>query len=72
METFQVNVTYSVNGDISPNITKWSSDGYVGRLVDTQYMDGCDETDWCVFVGTKEECQKYISEHFQSEQKNNK
>lgn len=63
-ETFQVNVTYTVDDDVKPSITRWSPDGYVGRLVDTQYMDGCDETNWCVFSGTYTECQQYIAEHY--------
>lgn len=57
---YQVNVSESVDGDITPWISEWSEDGYVGTLVDTQYMDGCDTTNWCVFVGTRSECEAYI------------
>ena len=67
METFanmngryQVNISESVDGDITPWISEWSADGYVGTLVDTQYMDGCDTTNWCAFVGTRSECEAYI------------
>lgn len=57
---YQVNVSESVDGDIIPWISEWSEDGYVGTLVDTQYVDGCDTTNWCVFVGTRSECEAYI------------
>lgn len=60
---YQVNVSESVDGDITPWISEWSEDGYVGTLVDTQYMDGCDTTNWCVFVGTRSECEAYIRKH---------
>lgn len=70
METFvnmkiqyQVNISESVDGDIIPWISEWSEDGYVGRLVDTVYIDGSDTTDWCVFVGTRNECEAYIRKH---------
>lgn len=58
--TYQVNVSESVDGDITPWISEWSNDGYVGKLVDTTYLDGSDTTDWCVFVGTRSECEAYI------------
>ena len=57
---YQVNISESVDEDITPWISEWSEDGYVGTLVDTQYMDGCDTTNWCVFVGTRSECEAYI------------
>lgn len=57
---YQVNVSESVDGDITPWISEWSNDGYVGRLVDTTYLDGCDTTNWCVFAGTRSECEAYI------------
>lgn len=57
---YQVNVSESVDGDVTPWISEWSEDGYVGTLVDTQYMDGCDTTNWCVFMGTRSECEAYI------------
>lgn len=60
---YQVNVSESVDGDVTPWISEWSNDGYVGRLVDTTYLDGCDTTDWCVFVGTRSECEAYIRKH---------
>ena len=60
---YQVNVSESVDGDVTPWISEWSEDGYVGTLVDTQYMDGCDTTNWCVFVGTRSECEAYIRKH---------
>lgn len=62
----QVNVTTSVNGDVTAWISNWSEDGYVGELIDTQYLDGADITDWCVFCGTEEECQKYVSDYNQA------
>lgn len=57
---YQVNVSESVDGDVTPWISEWFEDGYVGRLVDTTYLDGSDTTDWCVFVGTRSECEAYI------------
>ena len=57
---YQVNISESVDGDVTPWISEWSEDGYVGVLVDTQYMDGCDTTNWCVFAGTRQECEAYI------------
>ena len=60
---YQVNVSESVDGDITPWISEYSNDGYVGKLVDTTYLDGSDTTDWCVFVGTRSECEAYIRKH---------
>lgn len=60
---YQVNISESVDGDVTPWISEWSNDGYVGTLVDTQYMDGCDTTNWCVFVGTHSECEAYIRKY---------
>ena len=62
-DRYQVNISESVDGDITPWISEWSNDGYVGTLVDTQYMDGCDTTNWCVFVGTHSECEAYIRKY---------
>lgn len=56
----QVNITETVDGTVTPWISEWSEDGYVGELIDTSYSDGADRTNWCVFCGTEEECQKYI------------
>jgi hypothetical protein len=56
----QVNITENVDGVITPWISEWSEDSYVGKLIDTQYLDGADTTNWCVFSGTEEECQEYI------------
>lgn len=60
---YQVNVSESVDGDVTPWISEWSEDGYVGVIVDTTYLDGSDTTDWCVFVGTRSECEAYIRKH---------
>lgn len=60
---YQVNISESVDGDVTPWISEWSEDGYIGRLVDTTYLDGSDTTDWCVFVGTRSECEAYIRKH---------
>ena len=57
---YQVNISESVDGDITPRISERSNDGYVGKLVDATYLDGSDTTDWCVFVGTRSECEAYI------------
>lgn len=60
----QVNISTSVDGIKTPWISDWSKDGYMGELVDTQYSDGADTTNWCVFCGTQEECEEYINKHF--------
>lgn len=58
----QVNFTEKVDGSSYYWISEWSEDGYVGKLVDTTYSDGADTTDWCVFCGTQEECERFIKE----------
>ena len=63
-EECQVNVSTSVDNEVTAWISQHSSDGYVGVLVDTQYIDGCDTTNWCVFAGTRQECEAYIAEHY--------
>lgn len=60
----QVNISESVDGVITPWISEWSEDGYVGTLIDTVYSDGTDTTNWCVFHGTEEECKSYIKSNF--------
>lgn len=62
MEKYQVNVTYNY-GDVYAWTSLWCSDGYVGRLIDNVALDDCQETNWCVFVGTKEECEQWIKEN---------
>lgn len=64
MEKCQVNVSTNVDGEVTAWISQHLADGYVGVLVDTQYMDGCDTTNWCVFAGTRQECEAYIAEHY--------
>ena len=64
MEKYQVNVSTSVDDEVSAWISQHSADGYIGVLIDTQYIDGCDTTNWCVFVGTHKECEAYIVEHY--------
>ena len=56
-EQFQVNIHYSVDGSVSTSITRYNENGYVGELVDTQYTDGADSTDWCVFHGSRKQCE---------------
>lgn len=63
-EEYQVNVSTSVDNEVTAWISQHSADGYVGVLVDTQYTDGCDTTNWCVFTGTYQECESYIAEHY--------
>ena len=64
MEKCQVNVSTSVDDEITAWISCYSADGYVGTLVDTQYIDGCDTTNWGVFAGTRQECEAYIAKHY--------
>ena len=70
-QEFQVNLHYSVNGETTTSITKYSEDGYVGNLVDTQYEDGADSTDWCIFHGSMIACKlkarKIMQEYLRAE-----
>ena len=59
----QVNKHTDVDGNVSYTTSEWSADGYVGELIDTQYIDGASYTNWCEFCGTEEECQEYIRQH---------
>lgn len=60
---FQVNLSYSlIDDNFDYWVSEYSEDGYRGRLNETVYQDGVDYTEWCLFVGTKEECNNYISE----------
>lgn len=59
-ELFKVNRHTDVDGYIEYSITHWDEKGYVGRTTDTVYSDGCSYTDWCVYVGTKDECEAFI------------
>lgn len=56
---FQVNVRHYMEGGIHADIRPHSENSYVGRLTDAVYLDGCDYTDWCVFVGSRKECEDY-------------
>lgn len=63
MESWQVNININADDVSSAFISRFSLDGYQGVTINTRYADGCtDETDWAVFVGTKEECQQYVDE----------
>lgn len=59
----QVNCTYNptVSNDVHYWTSEWSADGYKGRLYGTVYKDEASWTDWCLFVGTKEECAQFIA-----------
>ena len=57
----QVNRHVGINDNVSFSITNYSEDGYVGILKDTVYANGYSYTNYCEFVGTEEECQKYIA-----------
>lgn len=61
----QVNRHVDINDNVSFSITNYSEYGYVGILKDilkdTVYDNGYNYTNWCEFVGTEEECQKYIA-----------
>ena len=62
-ELFQVNITETVDGNVDVWISRYSDDGYVGILTDTAYEDGDDRTNWCVFFGTKSECESWVKNH---------
>lgn len=57
----QVNRHVDINDNVSFSITNYSEDGYAGILKDTVYANGYSYTNYCEFVGTEEECQKYIA-----------
>lgn len=61
-ELFQVNIYEDVDGYRSAFVSRYSEDGYVGVTRGTTYSDGWDETDWCVYVGSKEECEAKADE----------
>lgn len=60
-ELRQVNRHIDVDGEINYNVVDHAEGGYVGRTTDTVYSDGAEYTDWCIFVGTEEECQLFIA-----------
>ena len=60
-ELFQVNLVYSLCDDEERYfITRHSTNGYIGITMGMSYQDGYNCTDWCIFIGTWEECQTYI------------
>ena len=56
MKKNQVNICEKVNGEKYANVTSFGEDGYKGITIDCTYEDGCDQTNWGVFVGTEEAC----------------
>ncbi len=64
-ELCQVNGYYSVcDKSYEYGITRYNENGYRGSTTGTCYAKGCDYTDWCLFVGTQEECEKFIAEKY--------
>ena len=62
-EMYQVNVSERVNGETIAWVSRFSEDGYQGKLTDTVYHDGgADTTDWCVYTGSEEECENHALE----------
>ena len=59
-EIFQVNVSTDVDGNKEAWMSKYSPDGYIGRLTDTVYSDGSSYTDWAEYVGIEAECFHYM------------
>lgn len=60
-QIYKVDVTTYANGTEEYAINHYAEDAYKGILEDTVYMDGSrDYTDWCKFVGTMDECKKYV------------
>ena len=57
---FQVNIVRSLREGERYTITRHSANGHVGITIGMAYQDGYDCTDWCLFIGTWEECQEYI------------
>lgn len=56
----QINITTTVDDEVCVWMSDWSDDGYVGETIDTQYMDGADRTNWCVFHGSTKDCLEYM------------
>lgn len=69
MKKYQVNLSYKIT-DLDPNVPFYVTTAWIGKYqgdnvttIDAEYADGnMDFTDWCVFEGSKEECQKFIDE----------
>lgn len=58
-DEYQVNVSETVDGQTVAWVSRYDSNGYVGKTTDTVYADGADTTDWCIYSGSKEECEDY-------------
>lgn len=57
----QVNFTVFKDGSYTYWVSKHSNHSFVGLLTDKVYDDGTkDETDYCIFHGTKKECLQWI------------
>ena len=62
MTEYQVNRHYSYSRDEEKfSISELVKGGYCGRLISTRYLNGGDE--WKEFVGTREECEKYVKDN---------
>ena len=61
-EELQVNFSSYVDDREEYWISRYSEDGYCGRLTDQVYLDGEDYTDWCIFHGTKDEIKYFLTE----------
>ena len=59
---YQVNISEMVDGETIAWVSVFAEDGYRGKLPVTVYSDGADTTDWCVYAGSKEECENYAFE----------
>jgi len=61
-DDWQVNVVTNCDGTSWASVTEWSPEGYRGRLINTRYANGdYDYTDWCVYSGSKEDCEEMAS-----------
>jgi hypothetical protein len=64
-QEYQVNRHYSYRSDEETfSISEKVKGGYCGRLTSTVYMNGgCDYDEFKEFVGTREECEKYVKDN---------
>ena len=62
-DLYQVNITTSVDDEKWAFVTRYSQDGYRGTTIGTRYADGYDSTEWCVFVGSRDECEDKALEY---------
>lgn len=60
---YQVNIHTDMDDEMSFDIVTYAEDGYKGVTRGTTSSDGSyEQTEWCAFVGTLDECQSFVEE----------